>query len=77
MQVLDLNLSQVTSYRDSGCPRPQHDHPATSVIAQQYYSSTYISLRSHYRKQNFGAIPRRYHFKSFYFCENSVKSEIP
>jgi hypothetical protein len=57
--------------------RPQHDHSATSVIAQQYYSSTYIPLRSHYCKKNFGAIPRRYHFKTFYLFENSVKPEIP
>jgi hypothetical protein len=30
---------------------PQHDRPATFVIAQQYFSAIIITLRSHYRKR--------------------------
>jgi hypothetical protein len=36
--------------------RPQHDHPAARVIAQQYSSSTLVSLRFNFLKENFGAI---------------------
>jgi hypothetical protein len=35
--------------------RPHHYHPATCVIAQQYSSPTFISLRLYLRKENFGA----------------------
>jgi hypothetical protein len=35
--------------------RPQHDRPAARVIAQQYSSSTVVSLRFLSRKENFGA----------------------
>jgi hypothetical protein len=38
-----------------GPDRPQHACPAASVIAQQYSSATAISLRSHCRKEKFGA----------------------
>jgi hypothetical protein len=33
--------------------RPQHDRLAASVIDQQYSSTTFISLRFHYRKEKF------------------------
>jgi hypothetical protein len=36
-----------------GPDRRQHDHPATCAIAPQY-STTLISLRCHFSKQNFG-----------------------
>ena len=32
--------------------RPQHDRPAACVIAQQYSSSTFVSFRFHFRKEN-------------------------
>jgi hypothetical protein len=35
--------------------RPQHDHPADCVVAQQYSSATYVSLRLHCRKAKFVA----------------------
>ena len=34
--------------------RPQHDRPAACVIAQQYSSATFYSLRFHSHKENFG-----------------------
>jgi hypothetical protein len=34
--------------------RPQHDRPATFVIAQQYSSATFVSMRFHSRKEKFG-----------------------
>jgi hypothetical protein len=40
--------------------RPQHDRPAASVIAQQYSSATFVSLRSHSWKEMFGV-----HFRNF------------
>jgi len=33
--------------------RPQYDRPAACVIAQQYSSATFVSLRFHYRKKKF------------------------
>ena len=35
--------------------RPQHDSSTASVIAQQYSSATFFSLRFHSRNANFGA----------------------
>jgi len=32
--------------------RPQHGSPTDSVVAQQYSSSTFVSLRLHYRKKS-------------------------
>jgi hypothetical protein len=34
---------------------PQHDRPAACVIAQQYSSATFVSLRSHPRREKFGS----------------------
>jgi hypothetical protein len=34
--------------------RPQHDGIAACVIAQQYSSVTFVSLRFHSRKEKFG-----------------------
>jgi hypothetical protein len=36
--------------------RAQHDRPAVYVIAQQYSSATFVSLRFHSRLQKFGAL---------------------
>jgi hypothetical protein len=41
--------------------RSQDDRPAACVIAQQYSSVTFFSLRIHSHNENFGV------FKSFYF----------
>jgi hypothetical protein len=35
--------------------RPQHDRPAACVIAQQYSSATFVSLRFISRKEKFGS----------------------
>jgi hypothetical protein len=35
--------------------RPQGDHLAACVIAQQYSPATFVSLRFHFRKEKFGA----------------------
>jgi hypothetical protein len=34
--------------------QPRHDCPAACVVAQQYSSATFISLRCHSRKKKFG-----------------------
>jgi hypothetical protein len=34
---------------------PQHDHPATSVIAQQYSFTTFVSLHLYSCTEKFGA----------------------
>jgi hypothetical protein len=39
--------------------QPQHDRPATCVIAQQYSSTTFILLLFHSCKENFGASCKR------------------
>jgi hypothetical protein len=36
--------------------RPQCDRPATCVIAQQYTSATFVSLRSHPHREKFGLL---------------------
>jgi hypothetical protein len=36
--------------------RPQRGSPASCVIAQQYYSATFVSLRLLFRKKKFGAL---------------------
>jgi len=36
--------------------RPQHDLPAAFVIAQQYSSATFVTLRVHYHKEKFGPL---------------------
>ena len=35
--------------------RPDHDHPPICVIAQQYSSAAFVSLRFHPRREKFGA----------------------
>ena len=35
--------------------RPQRDHLAACVIAQQYSPATFVSLRFHFRKEKYGA----------------------
>jgi hypothetical protein len=35
--------------------RTQYDRPAACVIAQQYYSAAFASLRFHSRKEKLGA----------------------
>jgi len=35
--------------------RPQHDRPAACAIAQQYSSATFVFLRFHTRKEEFGS----------------------
>jgi len=41
----------------------QHDRPAACVVAQQYSSSTFVSLSFHSCKEKFGAL-----FNFFYLC---------
>jgi len=49
--------------------RPQHGHPVTCDIAQQYSSPT-ILLRFHYRKEKFGTrFNKMLLFKFFYFLK--------
>jgi hypothetical protein len=49
--------------------RPQHERPAACVIAQQYSSATFVSLRTHSRKKKNSA----YIFKMFLFHFNFLK----
>jgi hypothetical protein len=44
--------------------RPQHDRTTARVIAQQYSSATFVSLRFHSVKEKFGARSRHV---TFYF----------
>jgi hypothetical protein len=37
------------------CDRRQYDRTAACVIAQQYFSATFVSLRFHSRKEKFTA----------------------
>jgi len=39
--------------------RPQHGGPAACVIAQQYSSITFFSLRFRFREEKFGARLKR------------------
>jgi hypothetical protein len=36
--------------------RSQHDRPASCVVAQQYSSTTFVSLRVHTPKEQFGTV---------------------
>jgi len=38
--------------------RPQHDRPATCVIAQQCPSVPFVQLHFHSRKEKFGALKK-------------------
>jgi len=51
MMGSSLNQTSCTFEPD----RPQHDHPTTCLIAQQYSSGTCVTLRSHSRNEKFGA----------------------
>jgi hypothetical protein len=51
----------------------QRDHPAVCVIAQQYSSSTFVSLRFHSRKEMFGALfQNRYLVFSFKLRKSQI-----
>jgi Na+(H+)/acetate symporter ActP len=50
--------------------------PSVCVIAQQYTSATFISLRFHSRKVKFGARFKNITISNFYFFKNMPKSEI-
>jgi hypothetical protein len=54
---------------------PQHDHPALNVIAQQYSSATFVSLRFHSRKTKFGALFKNMFF-SIFNCLNYVSLKM-
>jgi hypothetical protein len=45
--------------------RPQHDCFAACVVAQQYSSTTFVSLCFHYWKEKFGAHYKNVIFSSF------------
>jgi hypothetical protein len=45
--------------------RPQRNHTVACVVAQEYFSVTFVSLRFHSRKEKFGA--RLFFFHLFYF----------
>jgi hypothetical protein len=47
---------------------PQHDFPATCVIAQQYSHTTFVSLRFQSREENFDA-----RFKTSFNCPYFIK----
>ena len=42
--------------------RPEHDRPAACVIAQQYSSAIFASLRFNSRKENLGALVQILHY---------------
>jgi hypothetical protein len=46
--------------------RPYHAHTATDVVTQQYSSATFVSLRSHSRKKEFGTF-KKCPFPDFHF----------
>jgi hypothetical protein len=53
--------------------RLQHDRPAACVIAQQYSSATFVSLRFHSRREKFGKIRKCYYINFTYFLQNWVR----
>jgi hypothetical protein len=46
--------SRNPNYKTLKCYQPQHDRPAACVIAQQYSSATFVSLRFHSGKKKIG-----------------------
>ena len=52
--------------------RPQHDRPTACAIAQQYSSTTFVCLRFHIRKEEFGA---RFNNAILYSFFKILKSE--
>jgi len=46
---------------------PQHVRPAYSVIAQQYSSTAFVSLRFHSRQEKFGTLFKNV-ILSIFFC---------
>jgi hypothetical protein len=59
-----IEISRLTKLEPD---RPQHDHPAACVIAQQYSFATFVSLCFHSRNENFG------HFNFPYVVNICVK----
>ena len=55
LHVYTREFSWHRSYNILEPDRPQHDRPATSVIAQQYCSTTIVSLHFNSRNEKFGA----------------------
>jgi hypothetical protein len=47
--------------------QPQHDYPIACVIAQQYSSAIFISLRSHSRTEKFGVRLKDVTFQPLFF----------
>jgi hypothetical protein len=57
--------------------RLQRDRPATCVIAQQYFSAIFFSLRCHSRKEEFGTPFKASLFSFFFsFLKNLRESEM-
>jgi hypothetical protein len=58
--------------------RPQHDRSAACVIAQQYSSSTFVSLCFHSRKEKQGARFRKFFFLQIVanFLKNFVSRKL-
>jgi len=54
--------------------RPHYDRPTACVIAQQYSSATFVSLRFQYRKEKIRALFKNI-FSVFYFIKNVRMSE--
>jgi hypothetical protein len=56
--------------------RPQHDRSAARVIAQQYSSSTFVSLCFHSRKEKQGARFRNLFLNCCQLFENFVSRKL-
>ena len=53
--------------------RLQYDRAAACVIAQQYSSATFVSLRFDSRRGKFGTIIKYYYISFIYFLQNCVR----
>jgi hypothetical protein len=66
MYVATREASRNTNSNTMEPDRPQHDRPAASVVAQQYSSFSFISLRFHCCKQKFGTIKKLLLYQLFF-----------
>jgi hypothetical protein len=56
--------------------RSQHECPATSFIAQQYSSATFVLLRFRSRQEIFGAFQKFYYFIFLLLFKNCISLKL-
>jgi hypothetical protein len=50
----------------------QHDHPTACVIAQEYFSATFISLCFNYHEEKFGMLLKKFLFFLTFFFKSGI-----